>query len=339
MELCRALPSVRFLLANMGPKLSLDQRSEVAELANVEMKEATFKLEWMENPWHDLEQAGKWLLALEKEFHPNLIHLNGYIHGNLPWVAPVMVAAHSCVVSWWRAVKGESPPSAWARYADEVGRGLRSCQMVIAPSDAMAEALVDCYQIEIPRVIFNGRTREAAPCLTAKAPIILSAGRLWDEAKNIGCLVTATSGLPWPLALAGDAGEDEIPLANVRLLGKCDRKAMAHWFERATVYAHPARYEPFGIAPLEAALGGCALVLADIPSLREVWGDAAEFVSPNDPSAWRATFTRLIGDPHSREQLASKARLRAQIYTPGRMAAAYLASYQEILERQSLSAS
>ncbi len=31
----------------------------------------------------------------------------------------------------------------------------------------------------------------------------------------------------------------------------------------------PARYEPFGLSVLEAALSGCALVLGDIPSLRE----------------------------------------------------------------------
>lgn len=335
MELCRALPSIRFMLANMGPKLSLDQRSEAAELPNVEMREATFKLEWMENPWHDLQQAGKWLMGLENEFQPDLIHANGYVHAAMEWKVPVIVVAHSCVLSWWQAVKGGKPPKAWDRYSEEVEKGLRACQLVVAPSEAMAAAVADLYQIDLPRVIPNGKSRTGEPPKAVKAPVILSAGRLWDEAKNVGCLITATADLEWPLVLAGDAGEDEIPLANVRLLGRCDRSAMASWYDRATIYAHPARYEPFGMAPLEAALAGCALILADIPSLREVWGEAAEFVSPGDPAAWNATFRRLIEDPDAVQQLAAKGRLRAQIYTPGRMAAAYLTTYQEVLETRS----
>ena len=50
---------------------------------------------------------------------------------------------------------------------------------------------------------------------------------------------------------------------------------------RAAIYALPARYEPFGLSILEAALSGCALVIGDIPSLREIWADAALFV-PSD---------------------------------------------------------
>jgi glycogen synthase len=59
----------------------------------------------------------------------------------------------------------------------------------------------------------------------------------------------------------------------------------ADWYARASIYALPARYEPFGLSALEAALSGCALILGDIPSLREVWLEAAPYVSPDDESA------------------------------------------------------
>ena len=54
---------------------------------------------------------------------------------------------------------------------------------------------------------------------------------------------------------------------------------------RAAIYALPAHYEPFGLSILEAAMSGCALVLGDIPSLREIWGDAAVFVHPDNRDA------------------------------------------------------
>ncbi len=44
-------------------------------------------------------------------------------------------------------------------------------------------------------------------------------------------------------------------------------------------------YEPFGLSVLEAALSGCALVLGDIPSLRENWDGAADFAEPTTFSA------------------------------------------------------
>ncbi len=72
---------------------------------------------------------------------------------------------------------------------------------------------------------------------------------------------------------------------------------MAGWLGRASIFALPARYEPFGLLPLEAALSGCALVLGDIPSLREVWGDAAWFVPPDDRDALTAAIGSLIASP------------------------------------------
>lgn len=330
-ELCRALPSVNFLLANMGPLPSHDQRHELLDLPNVEIIEAAYKLEWSEDPWRDLERAGEWLLQLEAKWQPDLVHLNGYVHATLAWSAPVVVAAHSCVLSWWRAVKGEATPPNWNAYAEAVRRGLNACDLVIAPSQAMAASLVDHYQIAKPLVIHNGRSAEAIRPQLGKEPFVLCAARFWDEAKNVGCLTEVAADLPWPLVLAGDAGSNGHVFKNVRMAGRCCRRAMDSWFQRATIYAHPARYEPFGLAPLEAAHAGCALVLSDIPSLREIWGDAAEFVDPADPSAWRKTLRRLMADPLERADLAARSATWAKRYGPGRMARSYLAVYKSLI--------
>src|SRR5688572_6052780 len=112
LELIRALEqhSAQVLLATMGRGLSPEQTCELSELSNVELAESNYKLEWMENPWRDVEAAGEWLLSLERDFQPDLIHLNGYAHGALAWHAPVLIVGHSCVPSWWKAVKREQIP-------------------------------------------------------------------------------------------------------------------------------------------------------------------------------------------------------------------------------------
>jgi hypothetical protein len=101
---------------------------------------------------------------------------------------------------------------------------------------------------------------------------------------------------------------------------------------RAAIYALPARYEPLGLSVLEAALAGCALVLGDIPSLREVWGgEAAIFVPPNDVDALADALELLRREPVRRARLAVCARARALEYGPARMAASYLAAYSSLL--------
>jgi glycosyltransferase involved in cell wall biosynthesis len=112
-----------------------------------------------------------------------------------------------------------------------------------------------------------------------------------------------------------------------RGLGSLPECEVLQWFSRATVFAEPARYEPFGLAALEAALSGCALVLGDIPSLREVWGNAATFVSPEDPDALAAAVNALLDDPARASQAA---RARAARYTPIAMGGGYVDAYDAV---------
>src|SRR4051812_3826247 len=99
-------------LATMGAAPDRAQCEAAAALHNLTLYSSTFELEWMADgrAWRDVDAAGEWLLALENQIAPDVVHLNGYAHGALPFQAPVMVVGHSCVLSWWQAVKGEDAP-------------------------------------------------------------------------------------------------------------------------------------------------------------------------------------------------------------------------------------
>ncbi len=321
-------------LATMGDPLNDSQREKVERIPRLKVFESTFKLEWMDDPWRDVEKAGEWLLGLEERLDPDVVHLNGYVHGALPWSAPKVMVGHSCVLSWWRAVKGETAPEDYDRYAIEVAAGLDAADLVIAPSEAMLTSLSQNYgKPHRSRVIYNGRDAKAFKP-GAKEPIVFSAGRLWDEAKNLEALETVAPRLPWPVFVAGenhhpDGGEARPH--HTRLLGRLSPRALGAWLGRASIYCLPARYEPFGLSILEAALSGCALVLGDIPSLREIWRHRAVFVPPNDPEALADAMQRLIDDPDRRSSLAAGSRARALQLTPDKMVEAYLAAYGEVL--------
>jgi glycosyltransferase involved in cell wall biosynthesis len=344
LELARALAAhgVEVHLATMGPRPGAARRAEAAA-AGVALHESDWALEWMDAPWDDVARAGDWLLALERALAPDVVHVNGYAHGALPWRAPAVVAAHSCVCSWWRAVKGADAPAAWDRYRDAVAAGLAGAAAVVAPTRAMGDALAAHYGARAaavggfapPRVVPNAR-RAADYVPAPKEALVLTAGRLWDEAKNVRAVAEAAAGLPWAACVAGDAAAPDGagggwdgagPGSSVRWLGALAPAALAGWMARAAVYALPARYEPFGLSALEAGLSGCALVLGDVPSLREVWGDAALFVAPDSAEQLAAALRALVADPEYRTALAARARARALGYTPERMAAGYLDAY------------
>jgi glycogen(starch) synthase len=340
LELSRAFATVggmETVVAVLGPPPGPAERREAARIPGLQLEIHPGRLEWMEDPWADVAADGGWLLELEGACQPDVVHLNGYAHGALPFVAPTLVVAHSCVLSWWQAVKGVPAPRRWQRYRRAVATGLAGADAVVAPSRAMADEVVRLYQPpQAVEVIPNGRDhRPYAPA--PKQDLILSAGRLWDEAKNLTALVEAARCLPWPVYIAGDT--PSAPPAPVRSLGRLSARALARWYARAAVYALPARYEPFGLSALEAGLSGCALVLGDVQSLRDIWGPAAIFVDPADDRALAELITWLMTHPDARAQMGRRARARALAFGAAATAEGYRALYTRLVtERAGVSA-
>jgi glycosyltransferase involved in cell wall biosynthesis len=338
MELARALGEhgVKVGLATMGGRLSASQWAEANSLPNTEIFESSYKLEWMDNPWSDVDAAGEWLLKLEDIFQPDLVQLNNFCHGALPWRIPKIVVGHSCVLSWWRAVKRTDAPPEWDTYHRKVMEGLALSDLVIAPSRAMMTALEEHYGPFVASVVIpNGRGHWQVG-QDKKVDFILAAGRLWDEAKNISMLAAVAPQLEWPVCVAGENHHPngrKTKHLKIHYLGHLPQEKMRGWFERAAIYAAPARYEPFGLSVLEAALAGCALVLGDIPSLRENWGDAAAFVAPNDSAGLEATLRTLIENSALRRELSMNAQRAAARFTPEKMADNYLMAYTDTMER------
>lgn len=340
MELCKALKNegVFVHLAAMGNWPSKEQEEEAASLENVLLYKSDYKLEWMQDPWEDVEKAEKWLNSIYHTVLPDILHFNNYAHKREDWSCPTVTVYHSCVQTWWQAVKGTSAPSSWNRYMNLVSETLDTSNMVIAPTKAILKQAISTHSISSDtRVIYNGKELQPSAEME-KEDIILCMGRIWDEAKNLRSLSGIAKNLPWPVYVIGnninpDTGE-VVKIENVNFLGELPREEAEKWLLRARIFVSPTRYEPFGLAILEAAASGCALVLNELDTLAEIWKDTAIFFNAENKKEAEKIILQLIENESFRNDIANKARNRATYFSAKKMAKEYAETYRELLKNR-----
>lgn len=319
---------LKVTLVNLGPRPEPHQFNELANTADVDFIETDLQLEWRDPGGKDLFRARAKLEDLAKQLRPDVVHLNSFREANFAWPAPIVVVAHSCVNTWADACNAHDAfrTSEWDTYSLAIKRSLRSAAVWVAPTATFRDAIMRRYRAPAGAVIHNGigLPAPAGP----KQHSILAAGRVWDRAKNLQALVTAAPLLDWPVEIAGGPAAEVTD--HVRWLGVLGHGALLDRMAQAEVFASPALYEPFGLAVLEAAQAGCALVLSDIATFRELWHGAALFVPAEDDIALAAALNRVSHDRRLRLQLQRRARGRSVRYSSARMARAYLELYARL---------
>lgn len=296
--------------------------------------ESSWRVEWMPEPWQDLASAGDWIAALAERYAPDLVHLAHPGLAARPWGRPVVVAAHGCALSWWEATRGRPASSGWDLYYAHMARGLHAATVVVAPTRSFLQALTRQYgPLPDARVVPYALEAGLVPT-SHETPFVLGLPGVWDDAIGRDLLDRAASRLAVPVwALGGGA---EAP-RHLRFADNADGWAVvARWLVRRPIVVQSARYDPFGWHALQAGALGCPLVLADLPSLREVWGDAACFVDPHDEEALVELLDALATVEELRSAMAERARRRAATFTIARARAGWLSAYEAALDAPGL---
>ncbi len=326
-------------LVSLGGSPSPEQRERCAALGSefgehFRYESLTTPLEWMQDNGDAYYGAAHALTRVAKEFGADLLHSNQFCFGALPLDIPKVITAHSDVLSWAEACR-EQPleNSPWLRqYCRVVADGLNGADLVVAPTKWMLDALKRNFAVRARcEVIANGRTVEAANSASRQLRAV-TAGRLWDEGKDIGLLAEVRS--PFPMYVAGprSQGGAQAPerVGDAALLGPLPERELLQFFRDSAIYICTSRYEPFGLAPLEAALCGCAVLARDIPPLREVWRDGAEYFC--DAQTLSAALRNLADAPDRLQAAQERALARARLFTAERMVTAYGAQYGRVLK-------
>ena len=332
-----AVCGFEILLVTLGPRPTVAQKAMLRGTRRVLLVETDLRLEWQDPAGADLCHADAVLGGIADRFGPDLVHLNSFREAMFDWNVPTIVVAHSCVNSWAEAC-GERDAfigEDWKAYSLSVRTGLQKADVWVAPTRAFRSQLASQYGLpETGQVIWNGvETRSHSPA--AKQPFVLSAGRLWDKAKNLSGIAPVAPAIEWPIRIAGQSGLDSAPLAgatgNCELLGELSHPALLDEMDRASIFISPALYEPFGLSVLEAASAGCALLLSDIPNFRELWDGAAVFFNPHHPDAMLRCLRSLCEDEVRRTRLQRAAAKRSLDYRLSKTVNAYRSLYASLL--------
>jgi glycogen(starch) synthase len=291
-------------------------------------------LEWMQENSRTFGVGAELLSRVSREFRAEVVHCSQFCWGALDCRLPKVITAHSDVLSW----ADSADPSAlrgspWlSRYTAMVQKGLDGADAVIAPTSWMRAALRAHFAVRAPfDVIYNGRTVPQSTTTIERRLSAITAGRLWDKAKALSIIFDINS--PLPISVAGEEQfGDALATArpsHVTALGVLDEQQILYTMRQSSIYIATSIYEPFGLAALEAAMCGCAIVARDIPSFHEVWGNAISYFG--NAAELENVLAALAADPNRLLRAQRSAHERASHYTGAAMAAEYVRLYGKLI--------
>jgi glycosyltransferase involved in cell wall biosynthesis len=173
-------------------------------------------------------------------------------------------------------------------------------------------------------------------------PFILYVG-VWRRYKNLPALARVFDHLvdkefDIELVLAGepDSFYPEIEsqvrsikhVDRVKMPGRVSDEDLKYLYNACHLFVLPSLSEGFGLTALEAAACGAPVALADIPTLREVMGQGAEYFDPNNEENMYDVLSWLINNPRRREELANAGLSRSKHYSWKKAAEETIKAYE-----------
>lgn len=172
---------------------------------------------------------------------------------------------------------------------------------------------------------------------------VLFVGQASATRKNILKLLEIAPSLDAPLVVIGDLGKDaysqkcldSIKKHNIVHLPTLEHHSslLASAYATAKVFVLPSLFETPGIAAMEAALAGCAIVITQNGGTKEYFKDMASYINPLDTGQLRASINELLGTNVTQLEVQN-AQLKDHIlthYSWDTVGSMSLAAYESLL--------
>ena len=146
--------------------------------------------------------------------------------------------------------------------------------------------------------------------------------------KNLKLILVCSRDVFWQ-RLAKQVHDQKLN-GRVIMTGYIPARELSVIFRQAKAYVFPSLSEGFGIPGLNAMAAGLPVVCSNIPTLKEVYKDAALYFNPHSPKDIAAKINQVLIDKKTRSDLVEKGREQVKKYSWQKMAKETLEAYQQI---------
>lgn len=202
-----------------------------------------------------------------------------------------------------RAARWSAPPLGFRKAACEL---LASMRAILPNSRAEADAIEQTFGKGVPAVIVPNAVSDGFASPDSTWPVdrrgVICVGRI-EPRKNQAALIAALRDTGVPLRLVGQAGRFSARYyaqcvraagPDVEFVPFCEPSRLRDLYRAARVHVCPSWYETPGLASLEAAACGCAIVVTPGGCTREYFGDDALYARPDDAASIRQAVMQAM---------------------------------------------
>ena len=256
---------------------------------------------------------------------------------------PVVTTFHDLFV-----LTGEySTPDFRAKFTEQARRAAERSDLIIAVSKYTGDLVRELLRPKAPiHVVHHGvyLPKMPPPGEQQRQNVILHVGAL-QKRKNVERLIEAfevAAPEDWKLVLAGSAGgfagekvvarvTSSKAASRIEITGYVEDERLIELYRTSRILAFPSLDEGFGIPVVEAMAHGLPVITSDGSALKEVAGDAAILVKPQQTGSIAEAIGTLTAVPGLRNQLREMGWARAQNFTWFRAAQETWNCYQRLL--------
>jgi glycosyltransferase involved in cell wall biosynthesis len=319
-------------------------------------KNKNFKKVLADARWYSLKEQ----IILPFVFLGQKLDLLHVPHFNIPIFYPgkLIVTVHDLIKSEYAGLSATTRmPFVYflkhLGYEAVIRIAVRRAQKIFVPSQSISKKLQEILSVPEKKIVV---THEAASLSSKiqtissqkilakykiKKPYLLYIGNAYPY-KNLDRLLLALKKLPKEISLVNPCSRStfydrlqdkakELGLASrVILPGFVPDKELAGLYKEAETYVFPSLSEGFGIPGLDAMAQGTPVICSNIPTLKEIYDDAALYFNPNSVDDMAEKIKKVLENPQIRQNLIEKGNKQVQIYSWRKMAKETFAIYQSV---------
>jgi glycosyltransferase involved in cell wall biosynthesis len=299
--------------------------------------------------------AYQWVLPkVVRELAVDVLHLPT-VHPQPSWpsiprrlTCPLVVTLHDLIPLTFYDNEAKMPLRQRLFYRWNIAAAGRAAR-VITVSETSRQEILRTLSLNPSRVVTvpNGIDKpEQGDFIGPQTPHILCVAS-FEARKNLVTLINGYGkarrrGLSMPLTVvASPRSGDSSPVfqaieqnglrSSVSFRADVPDEELQKLYRTAQIAVSPSLAEGFGLPPLEAMAAGVPVVASDIPSHREVLGDAARFFSARSADSLADLLCELGSDDDARRQLKQAGSAQAAMYSWEQCALETLSVYRKAI--------